>query len=156
MCCLVLRLPRLLTATDLPRLLHKDSGKACKCHQLLGLDGVSCIHWQQLKMPNIFLFFLCLWFLQMSMNASRQIHAIPITSVTTLLDRTRVSVLQDLLRTLPPRVTWNRCVMVRKLVHIVWDTYLSRAMLISVQYYIREVMKESFYDITYLISRFVV
>ena len=29
-------------------------------------------------------------------------------------------------------------------------------MLISVQYYIREVMKESFYDITYLISRFVV
>ena len=57
----------------------------------------------------------------MSMNASRQMHAIQlqITSVTTLLDRTRVNVLQDLLRTLPPGVTWNWCVLVRKLMHIV-------------------------------------
>ena len=54
----------------------------------------------------------------MSMNASRQMHAIQITTVTTLLDRTGVNVVQDLLKTLPPRITWNRCVTVRKLVHI--------------------------------------
>ena len=55
----------------------------------------------------------------MSMNASRQMHAIHTTSVTTLLDRTRVNVLQDLLKTLPPKITWSQCVTVRKLVHIV-------------------------------------
>ena len=53
------------------------------------------------------------------MNASRQMHVIQITSVTTLLDRTRVNVLQDLVKTLPPRVTWNRSVTVRKLAHII-------------------------------------
>ena len=52
----------------------------------------------------------------MSMSASRQTRVIQITSVTTLLDRTRVNVLQDLLRTLPPRITWNRCVTVRTVI----------------------------------------
>ena len=52
----------------------------------------------------------------MSMSASRQTRAIQITSVTTLLDRTRVNVLQDLLRTLPRRITWNRCVTVRTVI----------------------------------------
>ena len=65
-------------------------------------------------MSNIFSFFLCLGLLQMSMSASRQMHAIQTKSVTTLLDRTPVDVLQDLLKTLPPRVTWKWCVTVRK------------------------------------------
>ena len=49
----------------------------------------------------------------MSMSASRQMHAVQTMSVTTLLDRTRVNVLQDILKTLPPRITWSRCVTVR-------------------------------------------
>ena len=53
------------------------------------------------------------------MSASRQMHAVQTMSVTTRLDRTLVNVLQDLLKTLPPRTTWNRCVTVRKLVHII-------------------------------------
>ena len=48
------------------------------------------------------------------MSASRQMHAVQTTSVTTLSDRTRVNVLQDLLKTQPPRITWSRCVTVRK------------------------------------------
>ena len=55
----------------------------------------------------------------MSMSASRQMHAVQTMSVTTRLDRTRVDVLQDLLKTLPPRITWSRCVTVRKLGHII-------------------------------------
>ena len=57
---------------------------------------------------------------KISMSVSNKMHAIQLTtSVTTLLDRTRVNVLQDLLKTLPPRITWNRCVTVRTLVYIV-------------------------------------
>ena len=78
----------------------------------------------------------------MSMSVSRQMHAIQTTSVTTLLDRTRVNVLRDLLKTPLPKITRSRFVTVRKLVHIIWETQI-RMMLISVQHYIREVMKIS-------------
>ena len=55
----------------------------------------------------------------MSMSASRQMRAIQTTSVTTLLDRTSVNVLQDLLKTRLPKITRSRFATVRKLVHII-------------------------------------